>query len=69
MTKVYQGTRLSHSLFHYYSLVLIPPRGGRGSTCAALRLRLAAAKDGVRVTLVKSRGGLRGTVDLVWQQP
>ncbi|HKZ74103.1 MAG TPA: translesion DNA synthesis-associated protein ImuA [Steroidobacteraceae bacterium] len=45
------------------------PHGGRGSTCAALRLRLAAAKDGVRITLVKSRGGLRGTVDLLWQQP
>jgi hypothetical protein len=43
------------------------PRGGRGSTCAALRLRLAATKEGVRVTLVKSRGGLRGTITVAWR--
>jgi hypothetical protein len=45
------------------------PHGGLETTCAALRLRLAAAKQGVRITIVKSRGGRRGTIDLSWPQP
>lgn len=41
-------------------------RAARDSSCAALRLALEPAPHGVRVTLLKSRGGLRGSVELSW---
>ncbi|MGQ0834421.1 MAG: translesion DNA synthesis-associated protein ImuA [Gammaproteobacteria bacterium] len=43
------------------------PGSARGSTCAALRLALAPSRNGVLVTLVKSRGGLRGSIELHWR--
>jgi hypothetical protein len=45
-------------------VLLREPTGARGSTCAALRLRLAPIAAGIRVTFVKSRGGLRGSIDV-----
>jgi hypothetical protein len=44
------------------------PGGARGSTCAALRLRLTPIMEGARVTMIKSRGGMRGSIDLSWQR-
>jgi hypothetical protein len=44
------------------------PRSARGSTYAALRLRLTSITDGVRIAFVKSRGGLRGSIDLLLRQ-
>ncbi len=43
------------------------PGRTRESTCSALRLRLAPAESGIRITFVKSRGGMRGSLDLHWQ--
>jgi hypothetical protein len=43
------------------------PGRTRESNCAALRLRLAPCESGIRITFVKSRGGLRGSLDLRWQ--
>jgi hypothetical protein len=39
----------------------------RESSNAALRLLLQPIAQGARVTLLKSRGGLRGSIDLTWQ--
>lgn len=38
----------------------------RESSPAMLRLALEAHRDGVRVRLLKSRGGARGAIDLTW---
>jgi cell division inhibitor SulA/protein ImuA len=43
------------------------PGPARESSCAALRLRLEPCESGVRITFVKSRGGMRGSLDLRWQ--
>jgi len=41
-------------------------RAARESSNAALRLLLEPAAQGARVTLFKSRGGLRGSIELAW---
>ena len=45
------------------------PDRAAGSTCAAMRLALAPLAEGVRVTFVKSRGGLRGAIDIERRLP
>lgn len=45
------------------------PAEARGSTCAALRLELTVAGEAVRVRFVKSRGGLRGAIDIPRRPP
>ena len=48
--------------------VLFRPRhAARESSPAALRVVLEPATEGVRVTLLKSRGGARGSIELTWQ--
>jgi hypothetical protein len=39
------------------------------SSNAALRMLLQPIERGVRVTLLKSRGGLRGSIDITWPMP
>ena len=41
-----------------------PQQAARESSYAALRMTLSPSPHGVRVTLLKSRGGVRGSVDL-----
>jgi len=43
-----------------------PRRAARESSPAALRVVLEPATEGVRVTLLKSRGGTRGSIELTW---
>jgi hypothetical protein len=43
-----------------------PQRAARESSPAALRLALEPRPEGVRVTLLKSRGGARGSIELAW---
>jgi hypothetical protein len=48
--------------------VLFRPReAARDSSPAALRIAVEPAARGVRVTLLKSRGGARGAIDLFWR--
>ena len=42
-----------------------PGQAARESSHAALRMTLAPTSHGVRATLLKSRGGVRGSVDLI----
>ena len=44
-----------------------PRRAAREASPAALRVVLEPAAEGVRVTLLKSRGGARGSIELAWQ--
>jgi hypothetical protein len=44
-----------------------PQQAARESSYAALRMTLSPCAHGVRVTLLKSRGGVRGSVDLSLQ--
>ena len=44
-----------------------PRRAARESSPAALRVVLEPTAEGVRVTLLKSRGGARGSIELAWQ--
>jgi cell division inhibitor SulA/protein ImuA len=46
-----------------------PQQAARESSYAALRMTLAPSAHGVRVTLLKSRGGVRGSVDLTLPVP
>jgi hypothetical protein len=41
-------------------------RAARESSSAVLRLILEPAEQGARITLLKSRGGYRGSIDVVW---
>lgn len=42
-------------------------RAAREASCAALRLAVEpAGQGGARITLLKSRGGLRGSIELPW---
>ena len=41
-----------------------PQQAARESSYAALRMTIAPCAHGVRVTLLKSRGGVRGSVEL-----
>jgi hypothetical protein len=41
-------------------------RAARESSSAVLRLVLEPAEQGVRITFLKSRGGRRGSIDVVW---
>jgi hypothetical protein len=41
-------------------------RAARESSSAVLRLILEPAEQGARITLLKSRGGHRGSIDVVW---
>lgn len=43
-------------------------RAARESSAAVLRLMLEPAEQGVRITLLKSRGGRRGSIDVSWSQ-
>ncbi len=43
-----------------------PQRAARESSPAALRMALEPTTKGVRVTLLKSRGGARGSIELSW---
>jgi hypothetical protein len=43
-----------------------PRRAARESSSAVLRMVVEPAEQGVRVTLLKSRGGKRGSIDLTW---
>jgi protein ImuA len=45
-----------------------PHSAAREPSPAALRLILEPATQGVRVTLLKSRGGARGWIELAWQE-
>ncbi len=44
-----------------------PPEAARDSSPAALRIALEPAARGARVTLLKSRGGARGAIELFWR--
>jgi cell division inhibitor SulA/protein ImuA len=44
-----------------------PQKAARESSHAALRMALEPSAAGVRVTLLKMRGGVRGSVELDWQ--
>jgi len=46
-----------------------PQRAAREFSNAVLRLHVQPTEQGVRVTLVKSRGGQRGAIDLNWATP
>jgi hypothetical protein len=46
-----------------------PQRAARESSYAALRMTIAPCAHGVRVTLLKSRGGVRGSVELSLPPP
>jgi len=39
-------------------------RASSEPSCAALRISVGALAEGARITLLKSRGGLRGSIDL-----
>jgi hypothetical protein len=41
-------------------------RAARESSSAVLRLLLEPVEQGARITLLKSRGGRRGSIDVVW---
>lgn len=43
-----------------------PRRAARESSAAVLRLAVEPRTGGVRVTLLKSRGGARGSIDVEW---
>jgi hypothetical protein len=43
-----------------------PRRAARESSAAVLRLAIEPKAGGVRVTLLKSRGGARGSIDVEW---
>ena len=45
-----------------------PRRAAREASPAALRVVLEPAAEGGRVTLLKSRGGARGSIELAWQR-
>ena len=50
--------------------VLFRPReSAREASPAMLRVALEPRRGGVRVTLLKSRGGARGALDVTWQGP
>lgn len=50
--------------------VLFRPRAAaREASAAMLRVALEPRRGGVRVTLLKSRGGARGALDLSWEAP
>jgi protein ImuA len=46
-----------------------PVRAADESSAAILRLSLESRAAGARVTLLKSRGGARGSIDLSWRTP
>jgi cell division inhibitor SulA/protein ImuA len=46
-----------------------PHRAASESSSAVLRVTVEPAEQGARVTLLKSRGGDRGSIDLTWHQP
>jgi cell division inhibitor SulA len=46
-----------------------PRRAASESSSAVLRVTVEPAEQGGRVTLLKSRGGQRGSIDLTWHQP
>jgi cell division inhibitor SulA/protein ImuA len=46
-----------------------PQRAASESSSAVLRVTVEPAEQGARVTLLKSRGGQRGSIDLTWHQP
>ena len=41
----------------------------RESSPAILRMALEPLPQGVRITLLKSRGGMRGSLEITWQAP
>jgi hypothetical protein len=43
-----------------------PQRAARESSAAVLRIAVEPKPEGVRVTLLKSRGGARGSIELTW---
>jgi cell division inhibitor SulA/protein ImuA len=43
-----------------------PIRAARESSAAVLRIAVEPKSDGARVTLLKSRGGARGSIDVQW---
>ena len=46
-----------------------PQSAARQASTAVLRLLVQPAEQGARVTLLKSRGGHRGGIDLTWPTP
>jgi hypothetical protein len=45
------------------------PRAAREPSAAVLRLQLAPARDGLCITLLKSRGGARDSLEVAWRGP
>jgi cell division inhibitor SulA/protein ImuA len=46
-----------------------PQRAASESSSAVLRVTVEPVEQGARITLLKSRGGQRGSIDLTWHQP
>lgn len=51
---------------HTLGVLFRPHRAARESSSAVLRVVVEPLEDGARVTLLKSRGGHRGALDLTW---
>jgi hypothetical protein len=52
---------------HTLGVLFRPAQAARESSHAALRMNIEPAARGVRVTLLKSKGGVRGSVGLEWR--
>ena len=51
---------------HTLGVLFRPRRAANESSSAVLRVVVEPAEQGARVTLLKSRGGQRGSIDLTW---